>query len=335
MLNVPHRSVFACDSSPAVEKFIKAFDKPDFFVNDCLGDEHKRLPRVHFYMAGFPCQPYSVQGSGLGMKCPANGNVLHGVLAYIRTALPDTFCLENVEGLVRRHRKVLNLIVGELTSIKSEKGEPVYNVTWKVLDSTDATVPQRRRRLFIVGIAKARDSGFAWPVPLTHAPLKAFLSERRKATDLLPACRPPASQTTANKNLDLALETIRGMKYDPFKHDILIDIDGVKPQISTDVAMCLTKRLSSGGGPWVTSRGRRTTVQELCRLQGASPGPIIAAAQRAPISPRQLYEIIGNAITVPLLARVIAEIFKAAKLYNCVDLGCDDRGVWGGAHYLP
>ena len=118
-------------------------------------------------VAGSPCQPFSAANvSRLGEGHPLYPTFprFFDVVLALR---PKAFLLENVPGLLRRRFR--GLLDRQLA--KARRG---YEVRWRVLDASRYGVPQRRQRLFVLGIR--RDLGVApsFP-PETHAP-------RRQAT---------------------------------------------------------------------------------------------------------------------------------------------------------
>ena len=60
--------------------------------------------RVDLYVSGFPCQPFSSVGLGLGSLDPRNA--ADAVLDYIIDNKPKVVVLENVKGIAERHKPV-------------------------------------------------------------------------------------------------------------------------------------------------------------------------------------------------------------------------------------
>lgn len=107
---------------------------------------------------GPPCQPWSSGGKRLGEEDPRNG--FPQFLRVLREVQPPAFVIENVAGLVKADKAVY---FHALVTSLEELG---YCVSTAVVNAADYGVPQRRHRLFVIGL---RDRHFTFPVP-THGP---------------------------------------------------------------------------------------------------------------------------------------------------------------------
>jgi len=101
-------------------------------------------PSTGIITGGFPCQDLSVAGKRTGL-----GGARSGLFWEICRLLDETraqnFILENVPGLLSSNGgKDMAVVVEALV----ERG---YRIAWRVLDAQHFGVPQRRRRVFIVG----------------------------------------------------------------------------------------------------------------------------------------------------------------------------------------
>ena len=101
-------------------------------------------PRNGIITGGFPCQDLSVAGKRAGL-----GGARSGLFWEICRLLDETraqnFILENVPGLLSSNQGADMAVVLEALV---ERG---YRVAYRVLDAQHFGVPQRRRRVFIVG----------------------------------------------------------------------------------------------------------------------------------------------------------------------------------------
>jgi len=139
---------------------------------------------VDFVSGGPPCQPFS-----LGGKHGAhhdNRDMFPQAVRAIRQVKPKAFLFENVKGLTRASftsyfeyiklqlesptisRKAKEDWVGHLARLEEQKTKGGfnglrYNVVARVLNAANFGVPQRRERVFFVGIRS--DLGIEWHFP--------------------------------------------------------------------------------------------------------------------------------------------------------------------------
>ena len=77
----------------------------------------------------------------------------------------------------------------------------------------------------------------------------------------------------------------------------------------TRVCVCPTLLHARPCGMWISSRGRSTNVNEMLRLQGFSPTKFKIA-----VSPIQLGQQLGNAMSVCTVERLLVRLLPAAQL---------------------
>ena len=106
-------------------RFVKDFGKPDLIVG------------------GSPCQSFSIAGTRTGLE-GASGLMWEYVRA-VRDVRPEWVLWENVPGaLSSTHGEDFGCLLRSLDDIG-------YGLAWRVLDAQFFGVPQRRRRVFLVG----------------------------------------------------------------------------------------------------------------------------------------------------------------------------------------
>ena len=94
---------------------------------------------------GFPCQDLSVAGRRAGLQNGARSSLFFEYARVAESLRPRWLLIENVPGLLSSHSgRDFGLLLGTLADIG-------YGVAWRTLDSRFFGVPQRRRRVFIVG----------------------------------------------------------------------------------------------------------------------------------------------------------------------------------------
>jgi DNA (cytosine-5)-methyltransferase 1 len=93
---------------------------------------------------GFPCQAFSHAGKKLGFK-DTRGTLFFEFARCVKEVKPKICVAENVEGLLRHDKgRTLETMINVLSGFG-------YEVKYKVLNSVNFEVPQKRRRLIIVG----------------------------------------------------------------------------------------------------------------------------------------------------------------------------------------
>lgn len=107
-------------------------------------------PRGGIITGGFPCQDLSVAGKRAGLAGKRSG-LFWEICRILDESGSETIILENVPGLLSSNNgRDMAVVIEALV----KRG---YRVGWRVLDAQYFGVPQRRRRVFIVGCL--RDSG--------------------------------------------------------------------------------------------------------------------------------------------------------------------------------
>ena len=93
---------------------------------------------------GFPCQDLSVAGKRAGLAGARSG-LFWEIRRLVEETQTEWFILENVPGLLSSNGgKDFGIVLGEMANLG-------YSLGWRVLDAQYFGVPQRRRRVFIVG----------------------------------------------------------------------------------------------------------------------------------------------------------------------------------------
>ena len=101
-------------------------------------------PRDGIIVGGFPCQDLSVAGKRAGLDGARSG-LFWEIVRLLRETKAQNFILENVPGLLSSNKgQDMAAVIGALDDIG-------YSLAWRVLDAQYFGVPQRRRRVFIVG----------------------------------------------------------------------------------------------------------------------------------------------------------------------------------------
>lgn len=130
-------------------------------LQDIEALDKSRLPKVEGVIGGPPCQSFSLAGKR-DVQDPRS-KLVWSYLEVIESVKPKFFIFENVVGLKSAKNNNGGLILEDLIYAFKNIG---YKISWEILNAADFGVPQRRRRLFIVGTLPEYD--FQFPLP-THS----------------------------------------------------------------------------------------------------------------------------------------------------------------------
>ena len=110
------------------------------------------------YCAGFPCQDFSYNNTSRTGTSSYRGQAYHLCVDRIKFLKPKRFIFENVPAFGNYNNGEL------LKTFTQNLREAGYKVYSKVLNAINFSVPQNRKRLFIVGIRVDLDpGGFRFP----------------------------------------------------------------------------------------------------------------------------------------------------------------------------
>jgi DNA (cytosine-5)-methyltransferase 1 len=116
-------------------------------VREVTGDQLRAtgfVPGRGILSGGFPCQDLSVAGRRAGLV-GERSSLFHQIARLAAELKPRYLLLENVPGLLSSHGgRDMGTVLGTL-------GDLGYRWAYRVLDAQFFGVPQRRRRVFIVG----------------------------------------------------------------------------------------------------------------------------------------------------------------------------------------
>lgn len=151
--------VYANDiESSACNIFEKNFSiKPD--ARDIREIKSEELPDFDILTGGFPCQSFSIVAQNpkrLGVK-DDSGKLFFEMCRILREKQPKCFIAENVKGILSANSKdAFPLIIKEFKKTG-------YDVSFKLLNSVNFGVPQKRERVIVVGFRKDLNIKFNIP----------------------------------------------------------------------------------------------------------------------------------------------------------------------------
>jgi len=181
-----YENEFACEIDKFARTSHKELHHSKVFYEDITTRNHSEVPKLDLYVAGFPCQAFSIAGKQKGFE-DVRGTLFFNVADFIRENQPKTFILENVKGLIshdngRTFQTIIDLLSncggtvnGQMALDFFEDGLG-YHIYYKVLNTKEHGIPQNRERIFIVGFKDSRDYSFPIKEPL-KLKLKDLLEE--------------------------------------------------------------------------------------------------------------------------------------------------------------
>ena len=107
--------------------------------------ENNLVGNVDIVCGGFPCQDVSVAGKRAGIAGARSG-LFWEAIRFAREVQAHTIILENVPGLLSSNEgRDFGVVISEMANAGYR------HIEWRILDSQFFGVPQRRRRVFIIG----------------------------------------------------------------------------------------------------------------------------------------------------------------------------------------
>jgi DNA (cytosine-5)-methyltransferase 1 len=148
-----------CDGD-ACKTFAATHRHTDLLETDIRALNFHKYRGIDLVAGGPPCQPFSSGGKRLGNA--DDRDLMPSFIRVIEEARPRAFLMENVPGLGTTGRaSYFNAVLSVLRGLQ-------YTVSSAVLNAADYGVPQKRRRLFVVGLLNA-ERQYEFPSP-SHGP---------------------------------------------------------------------------------------------------------------------------------------------------------------------
>ena len=151
--------VYAVDFDKyAVESYNANFLHPAVCADVSDVDFHT-LPEVDVLIGGFPCQSFSTVNPTKDTN-DDRANLYKQIVRFLKEKKPKFFICENVKGLLTLQKgAIINKIVAEFEAVG-------YTVSYKLMKAVEFGIPQRRERVFIVGIRNDLNYSYSFPNPL-------------------------------------------------------------------------------------------------------------------------------------------------------------------------
>ena len=281
------------------------------------------VPDHDILLAGFPCQAFSKAGFKSGFL-DTRGTMFFEIQRILAEKKPKIFLLENVKQL-KGHDKgetlktILQILRGENNDLipnnvpmsqearKSLKTQLNYTVDFRVLSSNNFGVPQKRERLYIVGVNKNYFSGGEYVRKIYD--LFNNLEKRRSRTCLGDILEKnyivPEKYTISNKLLagHIRRKKEHKAKGNGFGFSVFNRYSEYCNTISAryykDGSEILIDQSEIGKNP------RKLTPRECARIQGFPDKFIVDA-----VSDIQIYKQFGNSVSLPVINEISKLILR-------------------------
>lgn len=211
---------------------------------------------IDIVVGGSPCQSFSVAGKRLGLQDP-RGNLMFEYCRIVKTVRPKYFIWENVPGALSSNGgQDFNCLLEEMVNIG------YLSIGWRVLDAQYFGVPQRRRRVFLVGCLTDRNG--ASNVLFEQESRRRYLATSRKTwQNNTSKTQTSLGEYDWNYNLDCNISgTLQARDYKgPSADDFSKNAQKMIPEImlknnrsdgnlliNPKKSYCLTAAMGDGGG---------------------------------------------------------------------------------------
>lgn len=315
---------------PSAPKLLKD-DIRQINASNAYRDVFPDSGRCDLMLGGPPCQGFSTHRlNGAGVDDERN-DLIHTYFDFVRAFSPSLFLMENVPGMLwDRHARALErfYVEGALAGYEVKKAV--------VVDARDYGIPQRRKRVFILGIRGGIDaSNLVWPPKPTHG----SESSRLRNPNLLPwvncmsAFRPASANDPNDIHMSHSQELIDAFRRTPANggsrkdsgrqlqchkdHDGHNDVYGrIDPRhpAPTMTTACINPSKGRFVHP-VEHHG--ITVRQAARIQTFPDefvfgGGLMAAGKQ-----------VGNAVPVELGFRLITHLLPLLRHGRAIEKGAD------------
>lgn len=252
------------------------------------------IPDFDVLVAGFPCQPFSSIGKRLGFMHATQGTLFYDLLRIIKGkksgSKPKAFLLENVPGLTTHDNgNTFKVIIKSLEELG-------YKVFYKILDAAEFSVPQQRKRIYIVGFNKevfGDKIEFNFP---NGTGRNAFICDYLE-------------ENIEGYSISKHLQDVYLFKKDDGR-PMLIDKNS-KIQVKTLVSTYHKIQRLTGTFVKDGPTGIRLLTQNECKaIMGFDK------EYNIPVSRTQMYRQLGNSVAIPVVQAVANNIAKKLKEYN-------------------
>lgn len=280
------KSVFSSEIDKHAAEMYEAnyCEKPTGDITEVPSNE---IPDHDILLAGFPCQPFSIMGEGLGFA-DTRGTMFFEIERILKEKKPKAFLLENVKQLKGHDKgRTFKVIINKLEKLG-------YKVSWDILNALDFGLPQKRERVIIVGFL---DHGISFKFPVPKSTRQYQLDSILESDENVDK-KYYTSQKILTKRSDYVSE--KKVFFPSIWHE------NKSGNISVLDHSCALRAGASYNYLLVNGK-RRLTPRELLRLQGFPEDFKIV------VSDQQVRRQTGNSVAIPVIRAVAENMIYALK----------------------
>lgn len=321
-----HDLGFECVGVSEIEKFPSEVLKYHYPSVPNLGDmtrfkEWNNDLAPELLVGGTPCQSFSVAGLRKGMDDP-RGNLALTYVAIAAKYKPRWFVWENVPGVLSSNGGK------DFASFLSAMANIGYGIAYRVLDTQFFGVPQRRRRVFVVGYFgdwRPATAVLFEPTSVFGNTTKGRKKGKATADSTETSIRADDKLALGDISHTVSARWVTGGGNVPFVREEQIGVDIYNVNLTHDIACTVTSRsgINTTSGPKLletsknTMQVRRLTPIECERLQGFPDNWTQIPYGKKPkeqCPDGHRYKALGNSMAVP----VMRWIGRRIKLFESI-----------------
>ena len=266
----------------------------------------KDIPQHEILCAGFPCQAFSISGKRLGFK-DTRGTLFFDVARIIKHHNPKIVLLENVKNfLTHDNGNTINVVKKTLEELN-------YNVFYKVLNSSNYGVPQKRERIYIVAFnQKLKIKNFQFPSNQNiFVSLESCLLPDNLTKDLVLKRK----DVNLKRNIDISKDIFGNYPQKPIRLGH-VNKGGQGERIYSPKGHAVSLTAYGGGigsktGLYLINKKlRKLSPRECARITGFPDSFHLSENKN------HSYKQFGNSVVVNVLDFIINEIIKSGCLDN-------------------
>lgn len=264
------------------------------FQTDIKQLNEKDIDNFNILCAGFPCQAFSLAGKQKGFE-DVRGTIFFDIVRILNHKRPESFLLENVKNL-KSHDK------GNTFKVISEKLDELNYWHETFLINAQYFVPQRRERVYIVGLSKEKFTQEQFYQVVNNIK-EAYLIQQQqpipKIADIL--------ESVVDNKYTLSDKLWAFLQQHANKHKIKGNGFGfglIDPKLDITTRTLTARYYKDGSEILIKQENknpRRLTPRECARIMGYPENFKIV------VSDTQAYKQFGNSVVVPVI-KMFAEI---------------------------